>query len=80
MSTRAEKNLDVSDDSADSGDEGWAEEVESKKDARKQPWKSTFGDSVDNQLGEEKDLVRVSPSEGGRTDYPFQVQANTLAA
>ena len=80
MSTHAERNLDISVDSAGSGDEGWAEEVESKKDARKQPWKSTFREGVDNQLGQEKDLVRVSSSEGGRKDYPFRVQGNTLAA
>jgi hypothetical protein len=68
------------DDSTGSGDESWAEEVESKKDVRKQPWKSTFGDSVDNQLAGEKDLVQISPTEGGRTDYPFRVQGSSLAA
>jgi hypothetical protein len=82
MSTHVEKQADVSDDSGGSGDECWVKEVESrsKKDCRKQPWKSTFGDVVDSQLGGGKDLVKVGTVAGGSADYPFRVQGSSLAA
>ena len=82
MSTQAGRNQDVSDDSAVSSDEGWAEELEStsKKDTRKQPWKSTFGAVAESQLGEGKDLVQVTKIEGSSTNYTFQHFGGTLAA
>jgi len=84
MSTQAETKQSVSDDSAVSGDGGsWAEELESasRKDSRKQPWKSTFGAVAESQLGEGKDLVRVTKIEGsGSTNYSFQHFGGSVAA
>lgn len=82
MSTQAERNQDVSEDSATSGDESWAEELEcaSKKDTRKQPWKSTVGAVAESPLPEGKDLVQVTKIEGGSTNYTFQHFNISLAA
>lgn len=53
-----------------------------KMDSRRQPWKDTFGDSVDCSLDEGSDLVRVEKSVGGGNDpdCPFRTQGSSLAA
>jgi hypothetical protein len=69
------------DESSSSGEESWVDEIETpRKETRKQPWKKTFGDSVNNRFDDGQDLVKVTSVPGGSTDYDFQVQANTLAA
>jgi hypothetical protein len=67
----------VSDDPANSEDECWIHETSTKmkQDTRKQPWKVTFGDTVDNRIDNEKDLVTAYGD-----DDDFSVQKNSVAA
>ncbi len=52
-----------------------------KKDTRKQPWKKTFGDKVDNAFDEERDPSRIDSSATSSDLCPeFQTQLGTLAA
>lgn len=60
----------------------WVKETDNKgvKDARKQPWKKTFGDGVDNRVDNGEDLVEVKEDNPSDDKYIFKVQENTLAA
>lgn len=67
------------------GQLSWIEETlnAAKNDNRRQPWKETFGESVDCSLNTDgEDLVRVEKSVGGGSDpdCPFQTQGSSLAA
>ncbi|MCJ1393441.1 hypothetical protein MMC18_006316 [Xylographa bjoerkii] len=54
----------------------------SRKDERKQPWKDTFGDTVDCRMDDGEDLVTVEKSVGGVPDpsFPFKTQGSSLCA
>jgi len=54
----------------------------SRKDERKQPWKTTFGDTVDCRMDDGEDLVTVEKSIGGVPDpaFPFKTQGSSLCA
>lgn len=82
MSPKTQKPRDVSDDAAAPGHDGWAEELESssKNDTRKQPWKSSIGAVAGSQVGEGKDLLEVTKTEGGSTNYASQHFGGSLAA
>ncbi|KAE9378878.1 hypothetical protein N431DRAFT_478014 [Stipitochalara longipes BDJ] len=80
MSTETPRKPSVSDTSAASDDECWAEEVESmsKKDDRKQPWKSTLGNAIQSQSKDGKDLFQIGTNKGDSANNPLQDP--TLAA
>jgi hypothetical protein len=66
-----------------SDDSSWERSIEDqvKRDTRKQPWKKTFGDKVDNAFDEERDLSRIDSSAATSDLCPeFQTQLGTLAA
>ena len=62
----------------------WIEETirASQRDTRRQPWRATFGESVDCRFDDGEDLVRIERSVGGRFDpsCPFKTQGSSLAA
>lgn len=62
----------------------WIEETlnAAKRDTRRQPWRATFGESVDCRFDDGEDLVRIEKSVGGRfdPDCPFKTQGSSLAA
>jgi hypothetical protein len=62
----------------------WIEETlnAAKIDSRRQPWKGTFGETVDYSIDDGEDLVRVEKSIGGVVDpdCPFRTQGSSLAA
>jgi len=59
-----------------------ATQLAAQRDSRRQPWKETFGDSVDSGFDDGEDLVRVEKSRGGKFDpeCPFRTQGSSLAA
>ncbi|MCJ1239505.1 hypothetical protein MMC14_007501 [Varicellaria rhodocarpa] len=62
----------------------WTQEIltASERDVRKQPWKQTFGDTVDCRFDDGEDLMTVKGSPGGMPDphCPFRTQGSSLAA
>jgi hypothetical protein len=70
--------------SAVPGQLSWIEETlnAAKSDSRRQPWKETFGETVDYSIDDGEDLVRVEKSIGGGVDpdCPFRTQGSSLAA
>ncbi|MCJ1405771.1 hypothetical protein MMC11_009001 [Xylographa trunciseda] len=54
----------------------------SRKDERTQPWKATFGQTVDCRMDDGEDLVTVEKSVGGGHDpsFPFKTQGSSLCA
>ena len=62
----------------------WIEETirAAQRDTRRQPWRATFGESVDCRFDDGEDLVRIERSVGGRfdPDCPFRTQGSSLAA
>ncbi|KAI1415843.1 hypothetical protein F5Y13DRAFT_206787 [Hypoxylon sp. FL1857] len=57
----------------------WVKQTSRKtsSDTRAQPWKNTFGETVDCQLGDEPELVTV---EDPNSTHPFRRLENTVAA
>ena len=53
-----------------------------KQDARRQPWKATFGDTVDCRMDDGEDLVTIEKCIGDVVDprFPFNTQGSSLAA
>jgi hypothetical protein len=62
----------------------WIEETISTttNDTRAQPWRSALGDNAGNRFDDEKDLVKVEKSVGGKFDptSPFRTQNSSLSA
>lgn len=62
----------------------WVQETmaASRKDERTQPWKTTFGSTVDCRMDDGEDLVTVEKSVGGVQDpsFPFKTQGSSLCA
>lgn len=71
-----------SEHSSYSDDSSWGRSIEdqAKRDTRKQPWKKTFGDKVDNAFDEERDPSRDSNATTSDLCPEFQTQLGTLAA
>ena len=70
--------------SSDTRAQDWIQEIidSSERDVRKQPWKQTFGDTVDCRFDDGKDLVIVEKNRGGvpNPHCPFNTQGSSLAA
>jgi hypothetical protein len=66
------------------GQSSWIEETlnAAKNDCRRQPWKETFGETLDCSLDNGEDLVRIERNVGGGSDpdCPFRTQGSSLAA
>jgi hypothetical protein len=78
--TRYESSADSSGSSESHAQQNWTKKVleSSKKDNRKQPWKATFGDNIDNRLDDGEDYVEIIKTEDPAA--AFRCKNSTLAA
>lgn len=68
----------ASSNSSGSDNDDWVQKALKAQETRTQPWKKTFGNTVDNRFDAGKDIIKIENDENA--EIAFRVLSNSVAA